>query len=97
MYVAKANELLSLPYAAITNYHKLTGLNNANFKIFSFQRSQVPDESSMAKIKRLAGLLLFLRLQGRIFAMPLPRGSCHFLICGCFTAISPCHHIAFCF
>lgn len=31
MHIAKANELLDGPNAAITNYHKLTCLNSKNF------------------------------------------------------------------
>lgn len=31
MHVAKANELLDGPNAAITNYHKRTGLNSKKF------------------------------------------------------------------
>jgi len=51
-----------IPVAAVTNYHKLSGLNQHKFIILQFWKPEVQNRSNWVKIKMLAKLISFWRL-----------------------------------
>lgn len=60
-----------LPIAAVTNYHKRSGLENHEFTLIYFWRSEVSAESHSGKTKVLTRLLLLEALRGESVLFPL--------------------------
>ena len=64
-------------YSAVTNYHKCSGLNNKNLLFYN-------SGGQKSKIKLLAGLFSFWRIQGisNSLSFPTSRSCPHSLACG---------------
>lgn len=86
--------LYSFPVAAVTNYHKLSGLEQQKSILSQCSKPEVQNPFHWVKIKVLAGLHSQQRLLGESSTRPASGGCQLSLVCGCITP-SACFHTVF--
>ena len=82
--------MYSFPVAAVTNYHKLSGLKQQKFILSELWSPEIKNQYHWAEIKVSAGPRSLGKLQGRSRFLPLlvSGGCCHGLACGHITLVS---------